>query len=952
MNSCFKINVRWWMSLCFFLAMGWNPLWAGVSEIATTQSRHGGRKVGDPLALSAQSNYVRGLRLYEKRGEEAKSYPFFEAVFSDPRATFEQKLFSSLVLAYASPAMLNQKKTYAFKKQDYARFYLKNQSGLTPKVIMDLHRVIGDACFHQRLFDEARREYQILADDTSQIRNQAYGEYSLGWVELNQEVPLKAFHRWKKFLTEKGPSLLVEDSGLYRAMAKDLGRAWVEAIEVGGVAFFGQLAQVLQLPGFESYLPDFSEGLVIGMKRVGRQEVLAHIREELIHSPELGQTVFEGLIQRGFVFKLYPCLLAGWTKAFPKAVLPPRESLIFSNACAKKIIEKKECGSPQAKEFREFFEGMTFEHLEAGLETGSTQSSLLPRVSFSVGCGHWGSACRDFLQMGIHQATALSKRMEEAQFKPLTEACGNAFYEPGKKETPRPESKTHQKKNHPSGKSEVADLQKKEPVRPLAEALSSEFKTQLKKQVAELAHLWSAKKLLQADKKDPFYPLLAFFLKDTEFRELWSQKVLQGATDFQGYPLVLELLLEHFTDAETLAMGERLLGLYASSPLSELWFQVIQALVQKKMDDHQFGELRQFLAQFVPLQPSLPGDMEKSQLWEFLWLGLPADSPEKEMAAADFQMWWRFVFEDPGLVAKWPQDRKMRLFALAMSFHQELAIWEHWPVFSGVVQTQPAMKKVFFQLSLEALQQGKLEKSKITSFVEGRLLLQLAEADFNVKPQEVRKLLGLEHALFGELDTFEKLKALSQKNKKTGLHLNAYLVSNIGVKIKNLNAQQQLVLATPWSSPAVLLKAFQLFEETIQDFIAQVEKVRKNLVKHPELGELDGNLVEILQQLQDQREQVKKQVMERPQAVNLLLGEVPSSNEAARAVPQQAEGLLPKADVAAEKPVKLLVEQKEHSGKDSIKDPQVEGDSTEKDRSKEISESPSQKKTSRKTHKK
>jgi len=309
--------------------------------------------------------YSQALALYSA-GELEKSYPLFEEVFTyrdhlrshilsasqspDPNlvrnSALNASLNASMILAYAPSSLLAKN-----KRQDYALYYLEHASQIPKKTKSGLHRVIGDGFFDSHLFDQATQYYQLLASEEGDLLNQAYGKYRLGWVDLNRQQPDRAFFRWADFLNESGVELQKQDQDMFKSLVRDLGRAWAESVEVLVLQeqkkdFFSFIPK---FPEFVSSHRDFSEGIVLGLKRYAREDLVQEFKKQLSETPYF-EEVFNGLLEKGAVFKNFPCQIIYWLPLMqnqPSESTPPRGSLPLSenlflifNACAKKIVDQ------------------------------------------------------------------------------------------------------------------------------------------------------------------------------------------------------------------------------------------------------------------------------------------------------------------------------------------------------------------------------------------------------------------------------------------------------------------------------------------------------------------------------------------------------------------------------------------------------------------------------------
>lgn len=527
-------------------------------------------------AYSAPRKYAKSLSLYSA-GKTEESYPLFESVFEDQASTPQQKLGAAMVLAYAPQSLLKQK-----RRQDYALYALENQKQLTDRVRLNLIRIVADGYFNDRDFLKAEKFYKDLASDAD-LRNQAYGEYRLGWIDLNQQKAPSAFQRWALFVQKYGNTLQAQDLDLFKSIILDSGRAWAEAAEEKSK----DLDFLSLIPIFSQYQSlgsDFEEGVVLALKRYNRPEILEAFRKDLEKTPYYA-AVTALLLKKKMVFEAFPCEIARWQAS------PSSEVIGYVNQCAKKVVDKKECSEPDGILIQDYYEKFDLK-----------EKLLLPRISLSVSCKKWVPACMDFLDLSVQTAELHGSRVDTTTIQAMYDSCSNLY--------------------------------EHAPVTP-------EAGLRIRNQTAKLLDVYSEKNLFQGGSKDQVYSLSAFLMdKDSGLKALMIQAVLAKPLIYKE-TILPEILIEAMTSQEKIQYGIQFLTAFRKIPFSSVQLALFEQVIQDKFKVKDLAAVESLLQQFAPMSEEIVKSEILSGFWEYYWLEL--DETSRGIHQSEVEGWFKLL---------------------------------------------------------------------------------------------------------------------------------------------------------------------------------------------------------------------------------------------------------------------------------------------------------------------
>lgn len=769
-------------------------------------------------AISAPLDFIKGMSLYSS-GKQEEAYPILEKVYEESESSPDKKLGAAIILAYAPNSLLKN-----HKRHIYAEFYYKEHSKrkikVQPKTLTTLVRIAADGYFDEQRFDIAVPYYELLSKD-KEIRNKTYGIYRLGWVELNQQQPTLALLRWSKFLKQDGKLLKESDPDLFRSIVKDAGRAWSEGIEYQ-TENTNVSEKIAAVSFFKSCPQDLAEGIVQGLKRLSKIEMIVTFREELKQTPFVN-AVLSQMLNKGVVFNTFPCEITQWIDSKKKiAQLDPtqtKSTLMHLNQCAEKVVEKQQCSSVDGVAVRKVFDLFPLKGQE-----------LTSRVSLSISCKQWESGCRDLIDLTIQQAQTLSKRLDSASMQSVFEVCAQSMEKP------------------PSSK-------------------------QLREDYKRLIDIYVEKNLLTEKEEDPINELTKDLIQDQTIKQDLFERITGTPTEIDqliqswklGQPIPTsiskkaelyskfifpKMLAEILTEEECLKEGIPLLILYGKKPLSATWLRILEIQFRHKMEQKDFKTAESLLNQYLELNENVAKEDQLSGLWEYFWLGL--DEKAQLEQTENILKWISFL-----PLSKLKIDRIIRTFAIALQYGQIEPIWKNWSPYSQVKTNKPEFIDALYQMTLQQLTENKISESLVSKTEDGKILVRIFKNDPTLTPKEVKKVLKNGTPLMADLSVLEQLQDTSKKLEKRGkLRLNAYFLDELTRKMKLFQKEESLLTSTQWATESAKQKANDIFEADGKKLQTELEKIQKTVSKQPDLAELTQQLGQIIEQIGGQINQV------------------------------------------------------------------------------------------------
>ncbi len=771
----------------------------------------------------SSGQFVKALSEYNE-GKNETAFSLFEKFFitqkdelnsKNTTKIVEQRNKSAFILSFAPNSFLK-----SHKRHFYAQYYLSHADQIPQKTRANLLRIVGDGYFDEMKLELALQNYILLSQDAD-LKNQAYAQYRMGWIDLNQQNPHQTVSRWSQFLSTQGGKLLELDRDLFLSILKDLGKAWVESYE--------KAEEQYPFQSRPSWLPthskEFEEGVALGLKRLSDPLNLEKFRITLYQTPH-AQGVFEQLLKKGIVLITFPCQSRKW--ATPPIILSNsmKTALLPSvNACAQLIYEKKECDSQEGLLTRTFFDSFLLQG-----------EQLLPRISLSIGCKDWARSCKDLLALATQEATK-NKILENQANTHLFETCSSAL--------------TSQKKENSS-------------------LLNS---TELRENFENLIEIYVQKGIYPSHLGDPIHRLFMIHLNDSSFKTRLLSKLLGKDAPFYEKTQIPEQVANQLKESESDPAFE-LLKLYAKKPLTGVWLNLMKSQVKNRVDSGDFEKAGLILDQFVSLNetplsidvtPShevhsasdiaqVAQNEETSTLWEYYWMNL--NKKDQSNQEIHLKTWFKYL-----PLTSMKLERKMEIFTLLLKYDFMDLIWSHWKNFESLKNLShspskksmnPAAFKFLYENTLSALQSGSLSKELLSTSPEGKLLLRIAENDLSLHPQEIQKVLGTTAPTTGILDDLkglDLLHGLSKKIHRESLKINSSMARILANKLKALQKEESLLAATPWSSSQAKEKAQTFFTQDCQDLVTELEALELKLSQSPDLAEASTQIAEIKSQI-------------------------------------------------------------------------------------------------------
>ena len=745
--------------------------------------------------------YSHALSLYSI-GSFEKSYPLFEQAFANPQEPTERRLRSSLILAYAPNSALQLK-----KRHDYALYYLKHSTSIPEKTRSSLYRLIGDAYFDQQNFEKASEYYTLLTQEKDPL-SQAYGEYRLGWISLNKQQADLAFLRWAKFIKSSGENLLKYDQDLYQSIVRDLGRSWAEGVET----LFAQnqpkdLTSFLpQTPGMKKYSSEFIDGIVLGLKRYAREDLINEFKNQLEHTP-YPSLVLQSLLKKGALFKSFPCNIVHWIPHLPSTSIVDQPDLfLILNSCAKSIVEKKTCEKPESLAFQTFFNDIEL-----------TDQQRLPRISLSVSCKNWDSACRDFLELALENAQTKNIRLADDVLQPLVNSCLNTFEAP------------------PSTEAQAA------------------LQAQLRLKYTSLLSSYAEKRLFipqEARAQDILLTPIAPLLQDAQFKSSFIDTLKSPlGKETYGSTHAPDLLMTQLSDSEKQAHAEVLLQGYRKEQPSIAWMNLFKAIFQAELHQKNLSRALQLLHQFFPMSAEVAQNEESSGFWEFYWLELQPE--ERSEQSTPVETWLQIL-----PLKSLKSERALRTVAIALQFEKLPFLWKNWNTLKPFLKTKPEWMKAFFYQSLDQLKANALSSELLSETNEGKTLVQISQEDPSLSQKEVRAVLGDQAQILTDLQSLDQMKTLSLRIQSKKLKLNGTLPRLLKGLLTDLQTQRSLVFSTEWSSEKASKKAKETFVSDSEISIQKLEELKQSTLSYAELSDLTEQLHGFIEKIKEQIQEI------------------------------------------------------------------------------------------------
>lgn len=731
----------------------------------------------------SEKDYIRGVSLYTEGNGEA-AYPLLEGVFADGTSSLERRFEAATILAYASNSLLKLNKRHV-----YAKFILNDSLNIqghgestalfarfSSKTVHSLLRIAGDGFFDERRFDLATPYYTRLAADQD-ARNAAYAEYRLGWIDLNQEHPERAFSRWVGFLSHRGEALFQQDQDLYRSMVKDSGKAWVETREADESFSNDSVLNFKSISQFSQVENEFVEGIVLGLKRVSRVEVVEAIRSSL-QAVGLAESVFNKLLQKGILFNTFPCEVIQWASPLgrfspEKLQAEPRVQILsILNRCAENTVLKKQCGKSEGTDLASFFDKLTL-----------SETELPPRISLSVECKNWAPACRDLVSLATQTVTHQDHALDAEKAKSLFEVCSQ---------------------------------------------LDSRERASLQQDMVGMFSLYSDKGLLGTSADASLAKLFEVQLTDSAFRRAITTACLASPTGFsKGILPALTLKALSFQEREQ--MGEAWLSHFAPAPLSSPWILLLESVVKSQLEQKQSLLAKAVLEKYLPLPLALDVPAGAA-LWEAYWLFLT----DEEHAAEREHVQTHLSALSIGSLSK---ARINQIFGIVLSYQMTEFAWAHWKEFQRSGALKSALVEAFYQKSLQELTDLKLSPEVLKKYSAGSLIVRVFEKDPSLTPQQVLRVFPKGSSILTDLKAIEKLRAISKNLKYPKLKLNNLLAKVLTNKLDVLKQEEKILEKTAWTSVSYVEKAKDVFIKDSQTLVSELETLQLEIASQSQLVE-------------------------------------------------------------------------------------------------------------------
>ncbi|MBF0208555.1 MAG: hypothetical protein HQK53_16895, partial [Oligoflexia bacterium] len=686
----------------------------------------------------ADQLFIKALSLYSA-GKMEDAYPILENFFSDKKNEKVQLIRSALILAYAPNSLLRQ-----HKRHYYAKYYLENnESTLPQKNKSALYRIIADGYFDETKFDEAIPYYKKLgavsgtpsgadskADSKADndLRNRAYAEYRLGWIELNTDRANQAFSRWSNFLQKDGAELFKQDADLYRSIIKDTGRSWVELYEPSNVSTtiqtqnkFSEIDKIQNIHDGES---DLAEGIVLGLKRVTKLETISRFHQDLASSNGPHKdAVFDKLLTRGIVFTAFPCDVISWVN-FPLLSTQRNKTLEYLTICARNVVNGHLCEQAAGKALFDFYEKIatmaTIEDAELSL-----------RANLAVGCKKWSYACRDFIEMNIRHSQTKGQRSEKEITEALFETCSQIN---------------------------------------INEIDSDKF--------LRLISIYAEKGLFEKNENDPIYSTFRQKLSDSNFRNKTITAITAVAASNTATPvvngyaktLIPHMLLDTMSETEKNTHEEVFLKQFAPLPPAFLqkngpWISLLESVVKKKVESKKTDEVDELLNKYIPLE-SISKNQESDgpiKIWQYFWLSLE----ENQKANHEKK------------VGEWLAHTKKTstTFVIALYFEMINFIWENFSSYISDKNIKEDLWAMFYQKSLQLLSTpaptpaAALTHKLLERYPQGKTLIRIMSKDPGLTMAEIKKIFKKGMPLLADMEVLNNLGLQSKKIKKGKLNL-------------------------------------------------------------------------------------------------------------------------------------------------------------------------------------
>ena len=789
----------------------------------------------------AQSDkFTSAIALYVS-GETEKAYPALEEIFIQPNTSSAYKLRTAAILAFAPSSYLK-----AHKRHFYASYCLRHPADLTEKKRSALLRIQGDGYFEESNFSSATSSYLELSKDKD-LRNQAYGQYRLGWIELNQEKPASAFHRWIAFLKTRGSQLKIEDQDLLRSLIRDLGKTWAESVE-GTPELTHEFSQeVNSLPLLKAFETPFAEGIALTLKRYSRETLIDTFRKQLF-ATAFGNPVFYQLLQRNIVFPQFPCEIGNWPTDWAGISEETRNQILGTyQACAKQVIKKNACDKPEGIAIRTLYKKLPL-----------NGSALYPRISLAIGCTQWDLACSDLMLIAKNALesepqTALQDQpppdqalLNKESGRALTQVCSQAF--PKKNETTAPGLKSGVRECQdgvlnpvpfPQG-SHTSPLPGEASLCSMSQAVLSQLRSHLPDLVLSYVH----KNLNKQQSDHPIALLTSMALQDEKVRASLLKTTLSQPSIFENSFIPKEISTQ-LTDAEIFESGEALLEKFFKTPLPAPALKILDTLVRKQIHDQQIPQALALLQRHLPMTPTIANHAENSAIWEYFWLSLTEkDHLILESQKPDFAVWIQSL-----KISQLSPKRKDLVFALALQFGKLEEVWSHWEMLWPSVRSQPQLAAAFFQKTLDLLKAQKISLPLLESTQQGKMLIRFSNHDPSLSAQLVKETLSVPLNGLSDLQAMAQMKSFSKNLQRGRLKFNSRFSRDLSYKLKIIQKEETLLSSTVWNHAEYGAHAKKILVSDCNALALELEKILAELSQKPDLKDVAEQLKEIIGQI-------------------------------------------------------------------------------------------------------
>ena len=350
--------------------------------------------------------------------------------------------------------------------------------------------------------------------------------------------------------------------------------------------------------------------------------------------------------------------------------------------------------------------------------------------------------------------------------------------------------------------------------------------------------------------QDPLLTPISTLLKDAVFKDSFIG-VLKSPLGQETYSQtqISDLVLSQLSESERSTHAETLLEKFRKETPSPAWMNLFKTVFQTQITAKNYSAALQLLTKFFPMSEEVAQKEDFSSLWEFYWLELqPAEHPEQ---SAVVEQWFHLL-----PLSQLKTERTLRTLGVTLHFEKTALIWKNWEVLKASLKTKPDWMQAFFYRSLEQLKTGALSSELLTSSSEGKTLVQVSEEDLALSGKEVRALLGNQAQILTDLQSLEKMKALSARIQSKKLKLNGTLPRILKSLLTELQSQRSLVLSSEWSSDKYLQKAKMNFIADADASIEKLEELKKSTLEFAELADLTEQLDGFVQNIKEQTQEM------------------------------------------------------------------------------------------------